>query len=58
VLRRLRRPALPERNRTLIGETSFGTNGNCSGVGYDFRLDTAEAQNFIFSTLASLNLSL
>src|SRR2546430_15197469 len=44
--------------RTLIAETSFGTNGNCSGVGYDFRLDTAEAQSFIFSTLASLGLTL
>lgn len=44
--------------RTLIAETSFGTNGSCSGVGYDFRLDTTEAQNFIFSTLASLGLSL
>ena len=43
---------------TLIAEASFGTNGNCSGVGYDFRLDTVEAQNFIFSTLASLSLSL
>jgi Trypsin len=43
---------------TLIAETSFGTNGNCSGVGYDFRLDTAEAQMFIFDTLASLGLTL
>lgn len=44
--------------RTLIAETSFGTNRNCSGVGYDFRLDTTEAQSFILSTLTSLGLSL
>lgn len=43
--------------RTLIAETSFG-NSNCTGVGYDFRLDTVEAQTFIFTTLASLGLSL
>jgi len=44
--------------RTLIAVTSFGTNRNCSGVGYDFRLDTAEAQSFILGTLSSLGLSL
>lgn len=44
--------------RTLLAVTSFGTNRNCSGVGYDFRLDTTEAQNFILTTLASLGLSL
>jgi secreted trypsin-like serine protease len=51
-------PILLSGTNTLIAETSFGTNGNCSGVGYDFRLDTAEAQTFIFTTLASLGLSL
>jgi trypsin len=44
--------------RTLIAVTAFGTNRNCSGVGYDFRLDTTEAQSFIFGTLTSLGLSL
>ena len=42
----------------LIAETSFGTNGNCSGVGYDLRLDTPTAQDFIFRTLSDLGLSL
>jgi secreted trypsin-like serine protease len=51
-------PILLSGTNTLMAETSFGTNGNCSGVGYDFRLDTAEAQTFIFTTLASLGLSL
>lgn len=51
-------PILLSGTSTLIAETSFQSNSNCSGVGYDFRLDTAEAQAFIFTTLASLGLSL
>lgn len=43
---------------TMIGETTFGTNDNCAGVGYDTRLDTASAQSFIFGTAASLGLSI
>jgi secreted trypsin-like serine protease len=43
---------------TLIGETSFGTNGQCAGVGYDYRLDTAAAQNFIYGTASDLGLTI
>jgi secreted trypsin-like serine protease len=43
---------------TMIAETTFGTNGQCAGVGYDTRLDTASAQNFIFGTARSLGLSI
>jgi len=43
---------------TLIGETTFGTNDNCAGVGYDTRLDTASAQNFIYGTATSLGLTI
>jgi hypothetical protein len=43
--------------RTLVAVISFGQAQNC-GVGYDFRLDTTEAQSFILSTLSSLGLSL
>jgi secreted trypsin-like serine protease len=43
---------------TMIGETTFGTNGNCAGVGYDIRLDTASAQDFIFGTAASLHVTI
>jgi Trypsin len=42
----------------MIAETTFGTNGQCAGVGYDTRLDTASAQNFIFGTAGSLGLSI
>jgi len=42
----------------LIAETTFGTNGQCAGVGYDTRLDTASAQNFIFGAARSLGLSI
>jgi hypothetical protein len=51
-------PLLLSGTNTLIAESSFGVSNNCSGVGYDFRLDTAEAQAFIFTTLASLGVSL
>jgi len=43
---------------TRIAETTFGTNGQCAGVGYDTRLDTASAQNFIFGTARLLGLSI
>jgi secreted trypsin-like serine protease len=42
----------------LIAETTFSTNGQCAGVGYDTRLDTASARNFIFGTASSLGLSI
>jgi secreted trypsin-like serine protease len=42
----------------MIAETTFGTNGQCAGVGYDTRLDTASAQNFIFGTARSLGLTI
>ena len=50
-------PILLSGTRTLIAETSFG-HSNCTGVAYDYRLDTAEAQTFVLTTLASLGLSL
>jgi hypothetical protein len=31
----------------ILGVTSFGTNGNCAGVGYSYRIDTTEALSFI-----------
>lgn len=31
----------------FLAVTSFGTNGNCAGVGYNYRIDTAQALNFI-----------
>ena len=43
---------------TMIAETTFGPNGQCAGVGYDTRLDTASAQNFIFGTARSLRLTI
>ena len=43
---------------TMIAETTFGPNGQCAGVGYDTRLDTASAQNFIFGTARSLGLTI
>ena len=42
----------------MIAETTFLTNGQCAGVGYDTRLDTASAQNFIFGTARSLGLTI
>lgn len=42
---------------TLLAEVSFG-NSTCTGVGYDYRLDTSAAQSFIFGTLSRLGLSL
>jgi len=42
----------------LIAETTFGTKGQCVGVGYDTRLDTASARNFIFGTASSLGLTI
>jgi hypothetical protein len=41
----------------MIGETTFGTNANCAGVGYDIRLDTASAQDFIYGTATGLGLT-
>lgn len=34
---------------TILGVTSFGSNGNCAGVSYSYRIDTAEALAFIDS---------
>ena len=36
---------------TILGVTSFVTNGNCAGVTYSYRLDTAEALAFIDSII-------
>ena len=36
---------------TILGVTSFVTNGNCAGVTYAYRLDTAEALAFINSVI-------
>jgi hypothetical protein len=32
---------------TILGITSFGSNGNCAGVAYSYRIDTAAALGFI-----------
>ncbi len=36
---------------TILGVTSFGTNVNCAGVTYAYRIDTAEALAFIRSVI-------
>ncbi|MHB1416637.1 MAG: trypsin-like serine protease [Chloroflexota bacterium] len=36
---------------TILAVTSFGTNGNCAGVSYNNRVDTAAALDFINSFL-------
>jgi hypothetical protein len=38
---------------TILGVTSFVTNGNCAGVTYSYRLDTAEALAFIDSVITA-----
>ena len=38
---------------TILGVTSFGTNRNCAGVTYSYRLDTAEALAFIDSIVTA-----
>jgi hypothetical protein len=39
--------------RTILGVNAFVTNGQCAGVTYAYRIDTAEALNFINSTIAA-----
>jgi hypothetical protein len=36
---------------TILGVNSFGTNTNCAGVGYSYRIDTQEALDFINSVI-------
>ncbi len=40
------------RDNTMLGVTSFGTNRNCAGLSYVYRLDTPEALTFINSIIA------
>jgi secreted trypsin-like serine protease len=40
-------PSLLKGTDTILGITSFGTNPNCAGVSYAYRLDTAAALGFI-----------
>ena len=35
----------------IVGLTAFGNNGSCTGVGYEYRIDTSEALAFINSFL-------
>jgi len=44
-------PDLLGGTRTVLAVTSFGTNYNCAGVGYYYRIDTADALNFINACL-------
>jgi secreted trypsin-like serine protease len=39
--------------RTILGVNSFVTNGQCAGVTYAYRIDTAEALSFIRSVIAA-----
>jgi hypothetical protein len=39
--------------RTILGVNSFVTNGQCAGVTYAYRIDTAEALSFIRSIIAA-----
>lgn len=36
----------------VLAVTSFGTNGNCAGNGWNYRVDTEHAQTFIASVIA------
>jgi secreted trypsin-like serine protease len=38
---------------TILGVNSFVTNGNCAGVTYSYRIDTADALSFINATIAA-----
>jgi hypothetical protein len=38
-------------DNTVLAVTSFGSNYNCAGVGYYYRIDTADAQDFINTCL-------
>ncbi len=38
---------------TILGVVSFGTNGQCAGVSYAYRIDTADALSFIRSVIAA-----
>jgi hypothetical protein len=44
-------PNLLRGTDTILGINSFGTNRNCAGVSYSYRLDTADALGFIGSFL-------
>jgi hypothetical protein len=37
----------------VLADNSFVTNGQCNGVGYSYRIDTAQALGFINSTIAA-----
>jgi hypothetical protein len=39
--------------RTILGVNSFVTNGQCAGVTYAYRIDTAEALTYIRSVIAA-----
>ena len=40
------------RGNTIVGVVSMGTNAQCAGVSYPYRIDTAEALAFINSVIA------
>src|SRR5439155_11853717 len=40
-------PILLDDTDVIVATTSFGTNPNCAGVEWDFRIDTAQALAFI-----------
>ncbi|HEY7034595.1 MAG TPA: trypsin-like serine protease [Thermomicrobiales bacterium] len=44
-------PNLLRGTDTILGINSFGTNSNCAGVSYSYRIDTAAALQFIESFL-------
>jgi hypothetical protein len=46
-------PNFLDGTNTILGVNSFVTNGRCNGVTYSFRIDTAEALDFINGVIAA-----
>jgi len=51
-------PNLLGSTRTVLGVTSFGANSICTGNGYSYRVDTADAQTWIRQTVQTYSGSL
>jgi len=51
-------PNLLGGTRTVLGVTSFGANSICTGNGYSYRVDTADAQTWIRQTVQTYSGSL